>query len=183
MSKNHDFLQAVAKNRELIEAIGNQLFKNLPFDPSVVLHNTQSKPWGIGHTPTYTIDSITKNCDMAICLLGSRNTAPVPSKDAIAELLPAIVRKATKEDEIRIIDDAAAELDFKLGEEFDWNNPSELSEHMLKNVYATNTIKQWSFDACLYREFYEAHEHISTFQDYQPVMFPIKQETFVAFLL
>jgi uncharacterized protein with von Willebrand factor type A (vWA) domain len=44
LSKNYDFLQAVAKNKKLIEAIGNQLFKNLPFDPNVVLHNTQSKP-------------------------------------------------------------------------------------------------------------------------------------------
>jgi hypothetical protein len=87
---------------------------------------------------------------MAIRLFGSRNTAPIPSKDAITELLPAIVRKATKEDEIRIIDNAAAELDFKLREEFDWINPFELSEHMLKNVYASNTIKQWSFGACLY---------------------------------
>jgi hypothetical protein len=43
LSKNHNFLQAVAKNRELIEAIGNQLFKNLPFDLNVVLHNIQSK--------------------------------------------------------------------------------------------------------------------------------------------
>jgi signal recognition particle subunit SEC65 len=87
---------------------------------------------------------------MAICLLGSKNTALVPFKDAITELLPAIVRKATEEDEIHIIDDIAAKLDFKLKEEFDWNNPFELSEHMLKNVYATNTIKQWSFSACLY---------------------------------
>jgi hypothetical protein len=159
------------------------LFKNLPFDPSVVLHNTLSKSWGTGHTSTHTIDFITKNRDIAIRLLGSRNTAPVPSRDVIAELLPAIVRKATEEDKIRIIDDAVAELDFKLREKFDWNKPSELSEHMLKNVYATNTIKQWSFGARLYQEFYEAHEHISTFQDYQPVMFPIKQKTFVAFLL
>jgi hypothetical protein len=150
LSKNHDFLQAVAKNRELIEAIGNNLFKNLPSDPSIVLHNTQSKPWGTGHTSTHSIDSITKNRDMAIRLLGSRNTAPIPSRDAIAELLPAIVRKATEEDKIRIIDDVAAELNFKLGEEFDWINPSELSEHMLKNVYASNTIKQWSFGARLY---------------------------------
>jgi UDP-galactopyranose mutase len=87
---------------------------------------------------------------MAICLFGSRNTALIPSRDVIAELLPAIVRKATKKDKIRIIDNAAAKLDFKLEEEFDWNKLSELSEHMLKNVYATNTIKQWSFDARLY---------------------------------
>jgi DNA polymerase III delta prime subunit len=40
LSKNYNFLQAVAKNKELIEAIGNQLFKNLLFDPNVVLHNT-----------------------------------------------------------------------------------------------------------------------------------------------
>jgi hypothetical protein len=91
-----------------------------------------------------------KNRDMAIRLLGSKNTAPVPSKDVIAELLPTIVRKATEEDEICIINNTTAKLDFKLREEFDWNKPSELSEHILKNVYATNTIKQWSFGARLY---------------------------------
>jgi hypothetical protein len=42
--KNYNFLQAVVKNKKLIEAIGNQLFKNLPFNSSVILHNTQSKP-------------------------------------------------------------------------------------------------------------------------------------------
>jgi hypothetical protein len=57
-------------------------------------------------------------------------------------LLPAIVRKVTKEDKIHIIDDATAKLDLKLRKKFDWTSPSELSEHMLKNMYATNTIKQ-----------------------------------------
>ncbi len=40
LSKNHNFLQAVAKNRELIKAIRNNLFKNLPFNLSIILHNT-----------------------------------------------------------------------------------------------------------------------------------------------
>lgn len=168
LSKNHDFLEAVTCNRKLIEAIGNHLFKNLPSDPSVVLHITQNKLWDTGYVSTCGIDSITKNRDMAICLLGSRNTDPVLSRKTITEILPAIVKKTSEEENIRIIDDAAAELDFKLEEEFDWSDLSELSEHMLKNVYAANTIKQWSFGARLYCEFYEAHKHIFTFLEYQP---------------
>jgi nucleoside-triphosphatase THEP1 len=53
---------------------------------------------------------------MAIYFLNSRNTAHISSKDVIAELLLAIIRKATKENKICIIDDVAAKLNFKLKE-------------------------------------------------------------------
>ncbi len=105
------------------------------------MHNTQNKLWGTSYISIYSIDFIIKNCNIAICLLSSRNTASIPSKNVIIELLFAIVRKATKENKICIINNAVTELDFKLKEEFNWINPFELSEHMLKNVYASNIIK------------------------------------------
>ncbi len=50
-------------------------------------------------------------------------------------------------------------------------------------MYATNTYKSMEYSARLYVEFYKAHQKIYNFKKMQPMLFPIHQNTFQAFLL
>ena len=50
-------------------------------------------------------------------------------------------------------------------------------------MYAAHTHKNMEYGARLYAEFYKQHKDIYNFQKAQPLLFPIQQGTFQAFLL